>query len=789
MPQPVSYNPGTPVSGSIQENSISYVVDGQNRNYRGGFGGLSWMSEVPAENNVIFIGNSTSLGRGPANIPLFYPSYNNSSANIVYAANTLPGSPRNFTTTGSAYNWAATNNFFINNSDNPIPRIDADGLVLYLDANQPTSYPQTGTSWYDVSGFGNNGSLINGPTFNSSLGTIFLDGVDDFVTCSITNIAPTTFNNQDITFEMLCSTTTNDNAYHTLMSVNDLNYPSGNYAHITLGQWRNGLQNGSFYWQIDTTVQSYLIDSSATYTSTNIATGKFFHVVGTWSKNGASYTGTLYVNGTSVASSNSAISTYTASNATKAYIGSDIYNSYRQGNINNSKIYSKALSLSEVKQNYFQSNIVTSSLSYLWDANNLVSYSRSGTNVYNLTGSISGSMTNGTGYTYNNGGSWFFDGTDDYILLENSLTSITPGNGNWTLSAWVKGPWNVSSFYPVVGNTSGGPVASGFAIYQNKIFYQNYDGNWNNHSGNTTLNTNTWYHVTWVNYEGASPGLGTMKMYVNGVVDSSTFNSYVTNGGPVNAIGAAYNGIYSGNIASVQWNIGTAFSDQQVIQQYEATKDKFQGQQIVTNGLVLNLDAANKDSYPGTGTTWTDLSGNGYNGTLVNGPSFLSNQNGGIFNFDYVDDYVSIGNNLGSPSTFTLNAWVRSSNIAQDQNIFNGNPPFFLRITSSTIRCAVYTGTWIFVNGSITLSSNTWYNLVLVYDQSTVKGYVNGVLDVNSVKTGTPIYGALNTLGFTTGGEDAPSVTNIAVAQVYNRALSATEVTQNYNAQKTRFGL
>ena len=115
MPQPVSYNPGTPVSGSIQENSISYVVDGQNRNYRGGFGGLSWMSEVPAENNVIFIGNSTSLGRGPANIPLFYPSYNNSSANIVYAANTLPGSPRNFTTTGSAYNWAVTNNFFINN--------------------------------------------------------------------------------------------------------------------------------------------------------------------------------------------------------------------------------------------------------------------------------------------------------------------------------------------------------------------------------------------------------------------------------------------------------------------------------------------------------------------------------------------------------------------------------------------------------------------------------------------------------------------------------------------------
>jgi hypothetical protein len=180
MPQPVTYNPGTPVSGSIQENSISYVVDGQNRNYRGGFGGLSWMSEVPAANNVIFIGNSVSLGRGPANIPLFYPSYNNSAANIIYAANTLPGSPRNFTTTGSAYDWAATNNFFINNSDNPIPRIDADGLVLYLDASQPTSYPQTGTSWYDMSGKGINGTLTNGPTWNSN-GYFTFDATDDYV--------------------------------------------------------------------------------------------------------------------------------------------------------------------------------------------------------------------------------------------------------------------------------------------------------------------------------------------------------------------------------------------------------------------------------------------------------------------------------------------------------------------------------------------------------------------------------------------------------------------------------
>jgi len=209
---------------------------------------------------------------------------------------------------------------------------------------------------------------------------------------------------------------------------------------------------------------------------------------------------------------------------------------------------------------------------------------------------------------------------------------------------------------------------------------------------------------------------------------------------------------------------------------------------IHDNSLVLSLDAANQKSYIGSGTTWSDLSGNGNNGTLTSGPTF-SSANGGTIVFDYVNDAITGFGNLGSPSTFTLNSWVRSTNIAQAQNIFNANPPFFLRITSSTMRCCVYTGSWIFVNGSITLSSNVWYNLVLTYDQSFVKGYVNGVLDVNSVKTGAPVWGTFNSLGYTTGGEDAPSVTNIAVAQVYSRAISPTEVLQNYNAVKSRFGL
>jgi hypothetical protein len=198
--------------------------------------------------------------------------------------------------------------------------------------------------------------------------------------------------------------------------------------------------------------------------------------------------------------------------------------------------------------------------------------------------------------------------------------------------------------------------------------------------------------------------------------------------------------------------------------------------------------ATNFNPYYFGDTFWRDVSNNLNNGTLTAGPTYGSS-NKGIIVFDYINDAVTISGNLGAPSTFTLSAWVRSSNISQAQNIFSSNPPFFLRITSSTIRCAVYTGTWIFVNGNITLSSNVWYNLVLTYDQNFVKGYVNGVLDVNSAKTGAPVWGGYIRLGYTTGGEDAPSVTNIAVAQIYNRALTAAEVVQNYEATKTRFGL
>ena len=97
---------------------------------------------------------------------------------------------------------------------------------------------------------------------------------------------------------------------------------------------------------------------------------------------------------------------------------------------------------------------------------------------------------------------------------------------------------------------------------------------------------------------------------------------------------------------------------------------------IVSSGLVLHLDAGNASSYPGSGTTWTDLSGSGNNGTLVNGPTY-SSANGGSLSFDGVNDYVSVSNTSQlRPSTeLSIGMWIKANSItATWVTLFGQNP-------------------------------------------------------------------------------------------------------------------
>jgi uncharacterized delta-60 repeat protein len=185
MAQPIAINSLDPISGSVQLNNISYAIETENRDYINDYGSAIWAPEYPPQNGIVFIKQSDAAGRGPSNIPLFWTSDSTSSADIVAAANKLPGSPRNFTNTGSAYSWSLANGYFITDPNQPYQAIDTDGLVFYLDASKISSYPTTGSQWYNLSRINSSGTLANGPIFNPN-GCIVFDGVDDVI-----NLTPT----------------------------------------------------------------------------------------------------------------------------------------------------------------------------------------------------------------------------------------------------------------------------------------------------------------------------------------------------------------------------------------------------------------------------------------------------------------------------------------------------------------------------------------------------------------------------------------------------------------------
>jgi hypothetical protein len=217
---------------------------------------------------------------------------------------------------------------------------------------------------------------------------------------------------------------------------------------------------------------------------------------------------------------------------------------------------------------------------------------------------------------------------------------------------------------------------------------------------------------------------------------------------------------------------------------------------IITNGLVLHLDAAQKRSYPGTGTVWTDLSGNGNNGTLTNGPTFDSG-NGGSIVFDGTNDSVNIvQSNALNVNTFTWSAWVNAAYSLNRCFFFIGNAvgqsitPYKIFIgTLGSAPAALrinYNGTAINLGG---LTNNLTYNLTITYNGSVTSMYVNG----SSIGTSTSKTGNLNSATYAYVGSTAQSLEffsgKIFTTLFYNRALSDAEVLQNYNATKSRFGL
>ena len=209
---------------------------------------------------------------------------------------------------------------------------------------------------------------------------------------------------------------------------------------------------------------------------------------------------------------------------------------------------------------------------------------------------------------------------------------------------------------------------------------------------------------------------------------------------------------------------------------------------------IFSLNAGNSMSYPGTGTVWTDLSGNGNSGTLMNGVGY-SNANGGALSFDGVDDRVEVniqtyGNDMTWSACFYGTQSVNAINMFMGRHLpyfgfYGGNSLIFSNLINSVQR-TIYSPT--------NLSLNTWYcpSFTTTYDGSntTMNIYINGNFITNGTYPGTHTNSSSK---FTVGDGHTPTWYPfkglVSEVKIQNRALSASEIQQNFNALRGRYGI
>ena len=218
---------------------------------------------------------------------------------------------------------------------------------------------------------------------------------------------------------------------------------------------------------------------------------------------------------------------------------------------------------------------------------------------------------------------------------------------------------------------------------------------------------------------------------------------------------------------------------------------------IVRDNLVLYLDAANTKSYPGSGTTWKDISGKGNNGTLTNGPTFDSNNLGSI-DFDGTNDHVVLSSPvMTSFSKVSVFCFIKYNDLSHSHKIIDmrdaSGDGFSFSMSSpsgdklfSSLNSSSIVGTKVFSLGEI-------HSCAVTYDGSTAKLYVDGKEDASksiseTFDLDTSKQSKIAIRSFSTGSATGAEI-NLYNLYVYSEALTATQIQQNYMALKGRFGL
>lgn len=433
-------------------------------------------------------------------------------------------------------------------------------------------------------------------------------------------------------------------------------------------------------------------------------------------------------------------------------------------------------------------NIINRGLVQKLDFNNFYSYPLIGTKVYDILNNQHGTIA---GPTFNSrlnsfpSGSLYFNGNGQYIDFGTSPTNFP--TGDISASVWINfSQLNNASWNIFMTKWFGGTTDFHYSVKYNGTNYKQnlYTTNSYDNYGNSVINPNIWYNLGFTLTNG-----GALQLYINGLPDGNVVNSVSrTNSTSNYYLGDPRAGstvCFTGYIGDV--NIyNRALSQSEMLSNYNATKNNFAG--IVQDGLKMNLI-----NPPSSGTTWTDISGNGNNATLNGSPTYTSANGGGYTTS--TTSYFSSSYNLTNiytvsiaasfnPTSFWATLWGNDS--------YNQSKGYFAYLGSSgTINLGSPSGV-----ASISVTGiNTVHIWDFVVNGTSYTVYKDGV----SAGTGTfsAPSGGVSTTGLYFGARHTNAGTSYTDAcpgtyysmRVYNRALSAAEIQTNFSSLRGNYGL
>ncbi len=650
-------------------------------------------------------------------------------------------------------------------SSSPPFALVTNGLTIQLDAYNSLSYPGTGTSVTDVTG-GFTHTLADTAAYLTLYGVKAFDcttGAKRIVVNGTGPTLPTT----GYTYVIWARVITSSAGYRTLLRCTPNDHP------LLI---ETGTDNLGF-WDNDTNI---FRDSGYDITGVEDLWVQYTII-------GDSSSSIFYINGSQVG--NTVL--FGAGGNAHWTLGGLSGQSF--GYVANMFYYNRKLNQNEVLQNYlFLSprfpNIVTASLLVNVQAGNMSSYPGSGTTWTNLVDNTGYTITGGT-YSSSNGGSIVFNGTTTFVPIGTPLSNGT----NFTLEAWVfaaatGASHNILSSSNNVFWVSGGTLYGGIAGSYTLV-------------SSASFPTSVWKHVALT----FNDSTNTMRLFINGAqVNENTsvtqtytsetlrIGSHVNAGTPVS--------FWSGRIAQVRV-YNAALSAENLLSNFNATKGNYL---IATTNLVLQYNPFDTLSYPGTGTTLSNIAASGLNGTMSN-ITYTSP----YISFNGTTSQVSVADNASlepGSGDWTVEVWLRYSVITGRTRTYlsktnnNGGSAdwgYGLRTnpTTSVTYFEVGNGTTSVTSPTTSVTSNVWYQIVGVWTNVALNSiglYKNGAFVGSNSHSFASIRDTTNPLylGNYNGNEFAQQFQgDMGIVRIYNRALTASEVLNNYDANKALYGL